>query len=203
MKYIYMGVNVESSNIALPTSRLIHRVKVMQHRRELRKRGEAVPATVTLHGLEHRHDRRGKLGAVVRLLRRVSEESYRQLWSWIYQMRGNVVLYDRHFLFDSLPRPSELKAKRRLTDRIHNWFLYRLFPRPDLTILLGAPPETLYSRKQEVPMDYLAADQDALRAKRAYAKKFVEVDASQPLDLVLATVSDLIAEHLQASASHG
>lgn len=203
LKYIYMGMSVESSNIALPTSRLIHRIKVMQYRRALRRRGEDVPADVTLHGVEHRRDHRGRVGAVGRLLRRISEESYRQLWSWGYQLRGKVVVYDRHFLFDSLPRPSQRGSGRRMTDRIHDWFLYRLYPRPDLTILLVAEPQTLYSRKQEVPMDYLTADLEALRAKRSYAKAFAEVDASQSLDLVVAAVGGLIAEHLSEAAAHG
>lgn len=203
LKYVYMGTSIESSNIALPTSRLIHRVKVMQARREMRRRGEEPTGAVTLHGVEHRRDRRGKVGAGFRLLRRVSEEVYRQLWSWGYQLGGKVVLYDRHFLFDSLPDPSQHDSERRLTDRIHDWFLRRLYPRPDLTILLTAAADVLYARKQEVPIPYLESDTQALRSKRIYAKDFVEVDAGQPLDLVVATVDALIAEHFESRASRG
>ena len=203
LKYIYMGTSIESSNIALPTSRLVHRFKVRQHRRALVRRGEEVPHEITLHGIEHRQDRRGRIGAVARLLRRVSEETYRQLWSWAYQLRGNVVVYDRHFLFDSLPRPSERGSKRRLTDRIHDWFLHRLYPRPDLTILLAAAPQVLYGRKQEVPVDYLTTDLEALRSKREYAKEFVEVDASESLEAVVAAVAVLIEGHFESAVAHG
>lgn len=203
LKYVYMGTSIESSNIALPTSRLVHRIKVMQARRAMRRRGEPAAGAVTLHGVEHRHDRRGRVGAGFRLLRRVSEEVYRQLWSWGYQLAGRVVLYDRHFLFDSLPDPSAPASERRLTDRIHDWFLRRLYPRPDLTILLTAGADVLYARKQEVPIDYLEADTRALRSKRIYAKAFIEVDASLPLDRVVARVDALIAQHVEPGASNG
>lgn len=197
LKYLYMGVSIESANVSLPTSRLVHRLKVYQARRSLAKRGEEIPEEVNLHGMEHRIDRRGKLGSVARLLRRVSEELYRQLFSWVYQWRGHVVVYDRHFVFDSLPAPSEFHAPRRLTDRIHNWFLYHLFPRPGLVILLDAPVDVLYSRKQEVPPDYLQADRDRLRARLDYAKKHVCIDASGSLDNVVAQVNQVIMAYLE------
>ena len=95
LKYLYMGTSIESANYALPTSRLVHKWKVYQHKKSLKESGQDIPREVTLHGMEHRVDKRGKLGGVGRLLRRVSEESYRQLVSWMFQVRGNVVLYDR------------------------------------------------------------------------------------------------------------
>ena len=101
LKYLYMGTSIESSNHALFTSRLAHRWKVYQHKKALQQQGEVVPEQITLHGAEHRIDKRGKLGGGIRLLRRISEEIYRQLISWGYQGLGNVVLYDRHFLFDA------------------------------------------------------------------------------------------------------
>jgi len=203
LKYLYMGMSIESSNIALPTSRLAHRVKVAQHKRSLKRSGQSVPSKVHLHGVEHRVDRRGRFGAIVRLLRRVSEESYRQVVSWAYQWRGNIVLYDRHFVFDSLPRPSGWDVPRRLTDRIHNWFLLRLYPRPDLVILFDVPPEVLHDRKQEVPVAYLQADREKLLEKRAYARQWVVVDATPPFDEVLATVSRVIVEHLGRGVADG
>ena len=203
LKYLYMGVSTESSNVALPTSRLAHRVKVAQQKRALKAAGRPVPAEIHLHGVEHRVDRRGKLGGAARLLKRVSEETYRQLVSWIYQWQGNIVLYDRHFLFDSLPRPSERHLPRRLTDRIHNWFLYRLYPRPDLVIMLDASPEVLYGRKQEVPMDYLQEDRERLLEKRVYAKQSVLVDAAQPFDRVVATVKRAIMDHVGLEPDDG
>ncbi len=194
IKYLYMGVSVESSNVALPTSRLVHAWKVHRHKRSLKATGAAIPEKISLHSLEHRIDRRGKLGAVVRLLNRVSEESYRQLISWIYQLRGYIVLYDRHFFFDVGSAPSK-KQHQRLTERIHNWFLWRVYPRPELVIFLDAPPEVLYQRKREVPTEYLQGVRERLLEKGAQAANFVRIDTTQPVDLVLASVSETIMQH--------
>ena len=174
-----MGMSVESSNVVLPTSRLAHRVKIAQHKRALRNSGKPVPSEIQLHGIEHRSDRRGRLGAVARLLRRVSEEAYRQIVSWVLQWRGQVVLYDRHFLFDALPRPSDRTAPdHRLTDRIHNWFLYRLYPRPDLVILLDAPPVVPVSD----PVQFIEATDGVL---------FMVMAGRTPKDLVIRGVDIL------------
>ncbi len=203
LTYLYMGTSVESANMSLPTSRLAHHLKVAAHKRSLRKSGRVIPSRVSLHGAEHRTDRRGKLGGLLRLLRRISEESYRQIVSWRYQRRGGIVLYDRHFLFDALPRPSQRGRERRLTDRIHDWFLYRLYPRPDLVILLDAPPDVLYERKQEVPLELLRAERAGLVEKLEYAGARVIVDAARPFDVVLADVGAAIADHCRVEMSHG
>jgi thymidylate kinase len=194
IKYLYMGTSIESSNVALPTSRLIHKWKVYRHKKSLKRNGVKVPEKVTLHGLEHRVERRGKIGGVLRLLRRVSEESYRQLVSWIYQLQGNVVLYDRHFLFDACPPPTD-RSRRRLTDRMHHWFLRKCYPRPGLAIFLDAPSDVLYARKQEVPQDYLERDRQNLSSKSCYAKKFITVDSTQPLEEVVDLVKELMIDH--------
>jgi thymidylate kinase len=198
LKYLYMGRSTESSNVALPTSRLVHKWKIYRHRRSLAASGNSVPKDITFHGVEHRGDKRGKLGACVRLLHFISEESYRQLVSWIYQLRGNVVLYDRHFLFDSCPPPSRTKT-RRLTDQIHNWFLRRLYPRPGLVIFLDAPPEVLFARKQEVPIEHLQKEREALAKKQSYAKRFVTVDATEPFDQVISVVNQLVMNYCDKS----
>ena len=192
MKYLYMGVSIESSNVALPSSRLIYRLKLAAHKRSLRAAGRPIPDNLNLHGLEHRSDRRGKLGAVGRLAHRLSEEIYRQLVSWRYQRQGYLVVYDRHFLFDVHPRPSDRHTPRRLTDRIHNWFLYSVYPRPDLVVLLDAAPEILYERKQEVPPAYLQNVREALLEKCEYAEHWIQIDASRPLDDVIEAISDAI-----------
>ena len=196
LKYLYMGVSIESSNVALPTSRLVHMWKVRKHKHALRKSGAVVPKTVTLHGLEHRTVQRGKLAAAARLLTRVAEEAYRHAVSWTYQLCGYVVLYDRHFLFDICPPPSNTE-RRRLSDRIHYWFLQRVFPRPKLVIFLDAPVPILYARKQEVPPEYLQATREKLLEKSAYATNFVHVDTTQPVQNVLAIVNDVIMQHYE------
>lgn len=191
LKYLYMGTSIESANVTLPTSRWVHQWKVWRHRKSLEASGKNVPQKITLHGLEHRSNKRGKLGAALRLLRRISEESYRQLHSWIYQWQGKVVLYDRHFLFDGCPAPGD-GGDHRLNDRIHYWFLRRLYPRPDIAIFLDAPADVLYSRKQEVPLVYLERERQTLLTKQSYAKCFISVDCTRPLDEVVTRIEEIL-----------
>ncbi len=194
LKYLYMGTSIESSNVALPTSRLIHKWKVYRHKKSLQRSGNDVPAKVSLHGIEHRIDKRGRLGGVGRLFRRVSEEMYRQLVSWSYQLRGNVVLYDRHFLFDACPVPTDT-SKHRFTDVLHHWFLKNLYPRPDLAIFLDAPAEIMFARKPEVPIEYLEQERTNLLQKTCYAKLFISVDSTSPLEEVVTRINELIYQY--------
>jgi|GEM_PF-759036 len=194
LKYLYMGISIESSNVALPTSRLIHRLKVWRFRRVLRQTGQPIPSQITLHGLSHRTVQRGKLAAAARLVSRIAEQSYRQCVSWFWQLRGNIVLYDRHFLFDCCPCPAEL-AHRPLSDRLNCWFLRRAYPRPDLVAFLDAPVEMLYARKQEVSREYLEENRAQLLAQREFVPRFCTIDAGQPLEQVVAEVQGLILQH--------
>lgn len=193
LKYLYMGTSIESANVTLPTSRWVHQWKVYRHRKALEKSGKPVPEKITLHGVEHRVDKRGKLGGIGRLMRRVSEECYRQWVSWIYQWQGHIVLYDRHFLFDACPAPDDT-SHYRLTDRMHHWFLKQFYPRPDVVIMLDAPAELLYSRKQEVSVEYLEDERQRLLSKKSYAKRFVSVDCSKPLKEVVTTIEEFVGD---------
>lgn len=200
-RYLYMGLSIESSNVALPTSRLFHRLEVARVRRSLLASGETVPVDITLSGLEHRYDRRGRVGAVARLIHRLSEETYRQLVSWYLQLRGYVVIYDRHFLFDVHPGPDGSATPHRLTERINNWYLSHLYPRPDLVVLLDAPAGVLLDRKQEVPLEYLENNRSTLASKRGFARDWVEIDATRPLDDVVDEVSSVIMSRLTGTES--
>ena len=196
IKYLYMGVSIESSNVALPTSRLIHKWRVYKHRKTLERSGKEIPERITLHGLEHRlvPVRRGRLGAFASLLHRISELSYRQLVSWFYQLRGNIVLYDRHFLFDLRTVPTDTD-KYLFTERVHCWFLQKLYPRPGLVICLDAPADVMYARKQQEPIEYLQLKRERLAQKSCYAKKYVSVDTTKPLEEVIEIVNELILYH--------
>jgi thymidylate kinase len=202
-RYLYMGLSIESSNVALPTSRIFHRLEVARVRRSLQAAGETVPADISLSGLEHRYDRRGRIGAVARLIHRLSEETYRQLVSWYLQVRGYIVIYDRHFLFDVHPGPDATGTTHRLSERINNWYLAHLYPRPDLVVLLDAPAGLLLDRKQEVPLEYLENNRATLASKRGFARDWVEVDAARPLDDVVHEVSSVIMSRLTGTASNG
>lgn len=182
VKYMYMGPSIDSSNYALPTSRLYHYLK-----RSLRKRsnGGETSGRSRIRSLDE-PDTLGKLGATARLLHRLAEEWYRQAISWMFQLRGYVVLYDRHFVFEFAPVDLGRETDtRRLSDRIHLWILTHIYPHPDLVFFLDAPPETLLERKPEATADYLNARQVAILKVGSRMKNFIRIDASRPLDRVI------------------
>jgi hypothetical protein len=186
---MYMGVNLESSDTTLPISRWIVGMKLRAIKRRAGKRGIADPAFLTTHHMEHRKDKRSFLGAWARLTYRLADAYYRQLVSLFHQLRGYTVVYDRHFVIDCAPGPND---RKRLPDRIHYWFLTRLYPQPRWVIMLDAEAEVLYARKQEVPVEYLRAKREALLELGTRMERFVVVDAAQPVDRVFDRVAELI-----------
>ncbi len=185
MKYLYMGQCTLSSNITLPTSRLILYWKLRSHRRRLLRSGLAMPTDISGYELDRSQGERGKLAATARLLHRLLEEWYRQSISWAYQLRGYVVLYDRHFVFEYAPQKLNARERPlRLTDRLHLWMLHRLYPQPDLVLFLDAPPEVLMERKNECDLARLREDRDAYIEQGRSNPNFVRIDASQPVDKV-------------------
>ena len=202
MKYLYMGRNVASSNVILPTTWFIQCV-----RRCLKTMSKTVNSTkfksfsAQIQQPEEwwKADERGKLFATLRLFNRLAEEWYRQFISWSYQLRGYLVLYDRHFIFD--PTPAQLESgnrKQRLTSRLHEWLLHRCYPKPNLVIFLDAPPKALYRRKGETTLEYLQSCRAAFLQRGNTFPNFRCVDALQPLDVVCA---DVIAHIKQLCAS--
>lgn len=195
MKYLYMGWNPESSNFALPTSRLMLRLKLRSYRREAERRGIREPEFISTHHPEHRKVHRGRIGTAARLLNRLAEAYFRQMISWIYQLRGYIVLYDRHFLFDAAPGNNRSQVQKQpLDSRIYFWLLSHLYPRPDLVIFLDAPPEVLLKRKQETTLDYLRWRRAAFLEQGEETASFIRVDATQPPDKVLADVTQHIMQ---------
>ena len=77
----------------------------------------------------------------------------------------------------------------------------RLVPRPHLVVLLDAPPELLWARKREV------APEETARQRNAYLKLVKGlpnghiVDASEPLDRVVANVEGILLNHMQRRIS--
>jgi thymidylate kinase len=78
--------------------------------------------------------------------------------------------------------------------------LARLLPRPDLTILLEAPVDTVVARKQELSEDEVERQYDAwqMNVRRG---RWVGVDGSRPLEHVLAEARGHIAELLEARSA--
>jgi len=191
VKVLYMGINTESSNVALPTTRLIERARQARQRRS----GAVRPGTSPSAGTTRKPS--GKLWAGVRLANRLVEEWYRQFLSWSYSRRGKIVVYDRHFKFDF---ECDGDRQRRFSDRLHRWCLAKLYPRPDQVIYLDAPAEVLFARKGEANLQWLEERRQAFLSQGAKTPGFVRVDATQPLDAVYAEVRKRILGFYEARA---
>jgi thymidylate kinase len=192
-KYIYMGINLEASNLVLPTTLMWEQVK----RASGRQTNMGGPPALS----RSRPPTKNPLKRVAREMKsglRVSnlifEEWYRQLVAWYYQIRGYIVIYDRHFFFDYYAHHVVDNAERSFGNRIHGSMLKNFFPKPNLVIFLDAPPEILFARKGEGTLESLERRRQEYLQLRDKVKHFVIVDASQPEDEVTKQVSDLIID---------
>lgn len=106
--------------------------------------------------------------------------------------QGCLVLLDRHYFLDVSVDPLRYRYSGPLW--LARWVGLRL-PRPDLFIFLDAPVEVLQRRKQEV------TPQEAARQREAYLELIQTlphsyvVDASEPLDRVVANVKQIILNY--------
>ena len=182
-QYLYMGINLEVSNVLLPTTRLWLELKRWQGKRPDMTQGP------------HGSDARGKSGprrwmssckSSARLLNLMCEEAFRQMLCYYWRMRGRVVLCDRDFYcdyyaYDIVPQEDDRGWARRL----HGWLLKNAYRRPDLLIVLEAPAEHLYRRKGEGTLESLEQRRCEYRQLRSQFPFFHVVDATQPLDAVV------------------
>lgn len=188
LKYIYMGINIEASNYALPTSRFVEYLRRRQHRNSDPFRAESQLFEASKN---EKPSVRAKLWAASRLANRLAEEWYRQLLSWAYQARGYIVLYDRHFLFDFSLDDID-PNQQGFDERLHRWFLTHLYPRPNLVIYLDAPAQVLFARKGEKDIEELERRRKAYIRQIERSPNFVLVDATQTLSKVYADVTNCI-----------
>ena len=102
VKYIYMGISPESSNIALPTLRIVSAIK-----RAMGRGSDMAgpPDPTRVYHLPKGVMARiiGGLKSSLRLANRLSEEWFRQCVVWYFQRRGYIVIFDRHFFSDFSP----------------------------------------------------------------------------------------------------
>jgi thymidylate kinase len=190
VKYLYMGVSADSSNIALPTTRVIEYFKRLRRR----KKGVALPKNISPNhpALRGKHKKSG-LRALLRLANRLAEEWYRQFLSWNYRRKGHVVIYDRHYKFDfELDKASASNEKRHLMDWLHRWFLATVYPAPDMVVYLDAPAEVLFARKGEFTLEWLESRRQAFISQGEKTPNFFQIDATQPLEAVYASVTERI-----------
>lgn len=200
--YLYMGINSESSNRVLPTTWLL---------RKLRK---ATGAPSDTHGpRDHRSLTSKPSGNPVKrafktaksfasLGNKLAEEWYRQGLTWYHCRRGRIVLFDRHYFSDYYAYDvAPTSGTRPLARRIHGYFLDRVYPRPDLVILLDAPAEVLFARKGEGTLELLEHRRRDYLQIREHVQNFAVVDASQPTDSVVRDVRERIIDFHRTQTS--
>jgi thymidylate kinase len=192
VRYLYMGVSASSSNRQLPTTRLAH---AMKRARAVAPdlAGPREPAPVTPPaGLVRRA--RKAVRSTLRVTNRVAEEWYRQLLAMAHTRRGRIVVFDRHFTADF--HAADVAAPRRtLSRRVHGFLLTRAYPKPEVVILLDAPPDVLFARKREGTIASLARRRAEYRQLGSTLQRFAVVEATQPVDAVVAQVAKIIREH--------
>jgi thymidylate kinase len=198
MKYVYMGVNLESSNLVLPTTRLILEIKRARGGRpDMAGYG---PSTRHVTPRPEKFLKRLAKGSkeAVRMLNLMAEEWFRQMVVWYYTSRGYLVLFDRHFYFDYYSHDvTNTDPHRSLSSRIHGFMLRKLYPKPDFVVFLDAPAEVLFTRKPEGTLEGLEARRQEYVNMREAVKAYAVVDVSQPLDEVTQQVSEEIVKFYQ------
>ncbi len=195
LKYVYMGVNLESSNLVLPTTRLLLEVK---RARGGRPDMAAAPSKAQQPSAGFSKRIKSSFKAAFRMLNLTAEEWFRQFVVWYYMLRGYYVIFDRHFYFDyyeyDIDNPD---PKRPLSSRLHGFMLQNLYPKPDFVIFLDAPSEVLFARKPEGTLKALEDRRQEYVRMRNAVKNSAVVDVSQPVDDVVRQVSDLIVNFQQ------
>jgi thymidylate kinase len=198
-KYLYMGWTTQSSNFSLPTSRLIQTIRRF-YEKNFKKNFVGSSIESESKYLNRKVftsiDKQNSLVSTIRLFHRLANDSYIQCISWIYQFRGYLVISDRHFIFEATFKYYSKNDKQRLTIRLHRWLLDNVYVKPDLVILLDAPPDVLYKRKKEETLDILKIRRDVLSNYGRIMPNTVQIDSSQALEIVYNTVSDKIMKFL-------
>jgi thymidylate kinase len=110
-------------------------------------------------------------------------------WKFLHKASSEgVVLFDRYHA-DLLVDPRRYRYGGPM------WLARmasRLMPQPDVVFFLDAEPEVLLTRKQEVGRDALAAAREKYLDLCAGHRMFHIIDASQPLDDVVAEVMESV-----------
>jgi len=192
IRYLYMGVSAESSNRQLPTTRLANLVK---RAREGGGSQHPLPAVAPAPPAGRVRAARRSVRAGLRLGNRLAEEWYRQLIAQAYRARGDIVVFDRHFVAD-YHAYDIAGSGRPIARRIHGWVLSRAYPKPDLVVFLDAPPAVLHARKGEGTIASLTRRREEYLslADRGLGGAFAVVSATQPLPVVVEEVATLIRD---------
>ncbi len=200
VKTIYMGVNLDASSLMLPTTRLLLAAKKLRGSRpdlvasSLRDSDTDSPAEPT--------SVKGSLKEGARLSVWMLEEWFRQLVATSYGLRGNIVVFDRHFFVDYYHADVEDRPVRRGSfRRLHGWMLEHAYPKPDLVIMLDAPAEVLFARKPEATVEWLEQRRLQYLALAEVVPEFVVVDVDRPIEAAVADTVEAIRTSWKAKTA--
>lgn len=118
------------------------------------------------------------------------------LWS---KARGRVVLCDRYFYDQNIFDPTENYFDNRALKAVVNPIVKWMPVLPRVTFYLQVPAEVAFARKQDYQFEKVQRITTAYDALLVGRSEVRVVDATQPLDTVLATVRAGIVEELRAS----
>jgi thymidylate kinase len=112
-------------------------------------------------------------------------------------MRSDVIIFDR-YIYDLLVDSKRVRYGGPI------WLLRlaaRMVPRPDLVVLLDAPPEVLWSRKQEVAFEEMGRQREGyLRVARELPSAVVIDAAQSAADVIGSTVSAIVEFYAERTA---
>jgi thymidylate kinase len=188
-KYLYMGINLDSSNRMAPTSRLLRLLKGKGHQEH---HSSTPPAARRTSKNPLRRAMRG-LRSIISLSLRLLDEWFRQFLVWSYGARGYLVLFDRHYFTDFyFSDVAVTSAKRTLARRLHGFLLKHCYPRPKLVIYLDAPSDVLFARKHEGTLESLECKRQQYLSLSSEFENFNVINSHQPLENVVSEVASLI-----------
>jgi thymidylate kinase len=140
---------------------------------------------VVINVCPHGKPPRSVLTSLAKILVWLMEEWYAHLFM---DKNGRLLICDRYY-HDLLIDPMRYRYGGPL--RIAR-LVGKLMPQPSLWVLLDAPAEVLQARKQEVSRQESARQRQAYLAFVGQQRQFAIVDASQPLDKVIADVEQAV-----------
>lgn len=144
-------------------------------------------------GRPHDKTPRGLAGSVAKAIYWMSYYTPGYLLTVYPGLRTDSLHLSHRYLIDALVDPKRYRYGGP------PWLLrlaWKLAVKPDLIILLDAPAETIQARKREVAPDETARQCEAYRALVGALPQGRIVDASQPVERVVAAVRDTIFEHM-------
>jgi thymidylate kinase len=201
-KRIYMGVDREESNYALPTTHLIRWAKQKLKRRKDQGGPRDISNDSNQPGRSAPKKLFKQLTTAFVFFNNTAEEWYRQLLTWYFIRSGQVVIFDRHFYADFYHYHVNGRDGR-WTSRLHGFMLEHCYPKPELVIYLDAPAEMLFARKREGTIELLESRRRDYLELQDKVPHFAIVDATQSQDEVFTEVQQLILRFLQTKNTTG